>query len=81
MINSLKYNLVGILTVICMVVAYTAEEKIIKLITGSLLIIALIFSLIETQRSIELSSGQKQLSWIILIPLLSLVGYLYKIYE
>jgi len=81
MINSLKYNLVGIFTVICMVVAYTAEEKIIKLITGSLLIIALIFSLIETQRSIELSSGQKQLSWIILIPLLSLVGYLYKIYE
>ncbi len=79
MSDSLKYNLVGIGVVIAMVVIYTADNKIVKLIVGIGLLIGLIISLIQTQRSIELSDGQKRLSWIILLPLLSLIGYLYTL--
>jgi disulfide bond formation protein DsbB len=79
MSDSLKYNLIGIGVVIAMVVIYTVDNKIAKLIVGIGLVIGLIISLIQTQRSIELSDGQKRLSWIILLPLLSLIGYLYTL--
>jgi disulfide bond formation protein DsbB len=79
MSESLKYNLIGIATVIALVVTYTVDNKIVKLIVGITLVIGLIISLIQTQRSIEFSNGQKRLSWIILFPLLSLIGYLYTL--
>jgi len=79
MSDSLKYNLIGIGVVIAMVVIYTVDNKIVKLIVGIGLVIGLIISLIQIQRSIELSDGQKRLSWIILLPLLSLIGYLYTL--
>jgi disulfide bond formation protein DsbB len=79
MSESLKYNLIGIAVVIASVVIYTADNKIVKFIVGITLVIGLIISLIQTQRSIELSDGQKKLSWIILFPLLSLIGYLYTL--
>jgi len=79
MSDSLKSNLIGIGVVIAMVVIYTVDNKIVKLIVGSGLVIGLIISLIEVQRSIELSDGQKRLSWIILLPLLSLIGYLFAL--
>jgi disulfide bond formation protein DsbB len=79
MSDSLKYNLIGIAVVIAMVAIYTVDNKIVKLIVGIGLVIGLIISLIQTQRSIELSDGQKRLSWIILLPLLSLIGYLYTL--
>jgi disulfide bond formation protein DsbB len=79
MSDSLKHNLIGISVVIAMVVIYTVDNKIVKLIVGIGLVIGLILSLVQTQRSIELSDGQKKLSWIILLPLLSLIGYLYSL--
>ena len=79
MSDALKHNLIGIIVVIAMVVIYTVDNKIVKLTVGIGLVIALFISFIQTQRSIELSDGQKRLSWIILFPLLSLIGYLYTL--
>ncbi len=79
MSDSFKYNLIGLFVVGSMVVIYTVDNRTIKLIVGISMIIGLIISLIQTQRSIELSDSQKRLSWIILVPILSLIGYLYTL--
>ena len=44
MSDSLKYNLIGIGVVIAMVVIYTVDNKIVKLIVGIGLVIGFIFS-------------------------------------
>jgi uncharacterized transporter YbjL len=77
--NSILSNLIGILTVIALIEVYTSENKIVKLACGVSVIILLIISLIQSQRSIDISDNQKRLSWIILIPLFSLMLYLYTL--
>ena len=76
--ESLKYNLIGVSVAVTMVVIYTVNNKPIKIIAGISLIIALAISLIIIQRNTELTRGQKVFSWIVLIPLLSLIAYIYR---
>lgn len=76
---SLKDNLIGISGVGAMIIIYTFDNKIVKLIFGFGLVTVLIIALIQSQRSIELTDGQKLFSWFILLILLPLIGYLYTL--
>lgn len=79
MSDSIKHNLLGILTVVTFVAFYAVENVYIKIIIGSALIIGLIISMIIIHRSIDLTDNQKRLSWIIILPLISLFAYLYSL--
>lgn len=69
MSRSLRHNLIGICSVFVMIVFVTITDKPVKIILGAFLAIALIISLIQMQRSVELTNVQKIISWTILIPL------------
>lgn len=81
MSDTLKYNLKGIAVLAAMVIIFTVNNNTLKLVVGIGLVAGLVTALIQTQQSIELSTGLKRLSWIILIPLMSIIGYLFAIIE
>jgi hypothetical protein len=77
MSDSLKYNLVGILTVAVLVSMYAFENIYIKVFSGLVILIGLIISAIMIHRSIEITDKQKRIVWIFIIPFISLITYLY----
>lgn len=77
--EELKNNLAGAAVLLAMVVTYTSENLILKVASGSILVIGLIISLIIIQLNSEISNLIKRISWIVLIPTLSLMGYLFSL--
>lgn len=77
MSDSLKYNLSGALTVALLVSIYAVENIYYKIFMVSALIIGLIILFIFAQRSIEITNSQKRVYWIIIIPIISLIAYLF----
>ncbi|HBG69811.1 MAG: hypothetical protein A2W93_00335 [Bacteroidetes bacterium GWF2_43_63] len=76
--RSLLNNLAGIGASLLMVAVIAVENLWVKFIAGGILITVLIVSFIMLQKNKELSPGVKRLNWFILIPLFSLIGYLYQ---
>ncbi len=76
--DSLKHNLIGISTVALLVSIYVVENVYIKIVIGIALIIGLVISMIMIHKTIEMTDNQKRLSWIIIVPLISLIVYLYS---
>lgn len=68
-----RNTLIGIIYIALFFFSYTAENKTIKIISSSLLIISLVISLILVQLNKDLPAKQKRLFWIVLLPLLSLI--------
>lgn len=77
--EALKFNIIGILTILLTVAVFTVDNNTIKLILGITLLIGLVISFIQVQRSLLIPDDQKRLSWIILLPVLSLIFYLFNI--
>jgi hypothetical protein len=75
--DSLKYNLFGILTVAVLVSMYAFENIYIKVFSGLVILIGLIISAIMIHRSAEMTDKQKRIVWIFIIPVISLITYLY----
>lgn len=76
MSNSLINNLAGLGTIALMVTVFTVENLLVKFIAGIILLAVMIISLIIIQKNKELTSAQKKLAWVVVLPLFSLIGYL-----
>ncbi len=73
--NSLTYYLIGIVVTMSMVLAYTSDNTMLSCFAGITLVIGLIVSIFLIQRSMEWSHKQKRMAWLILLPMLSLIGF------
>ena len=77
--DPVRYNLIGISTIILLVAIYTVDNLSIKFIADLLLVIGLIYSLIRVQKSVDVTINQKRFSWFSLFPILILIGYLFTL--
>ena len=77
--ESLKNNLIAVLFVISLVVLYTIDNETIKIVLGIGLVSGLIISMIQIQRSVELTKSTKRLAWLILLPLFTILKHLFAV--
>jgi len=77
----LKHNIIGVLVVILLVGFYTIDNATLIIIFGIGLVTSLIISMIQIQRSLELSKSTKRLAWLILLPLFTIVKHLFTLVQ
>jgi CHASE3 domain sensor protein len=58
---------------VLMIVSYTSANKILATISAFITVVSLLYSVIELQRSKNIDQKIKKMSWIILLPVLSLI--------
>lgn len=78
MSDFLKFNLLGAFSVAVLVSIYAVENIYYEIFMVSALIIGMIVSLIRSQKSVEMLDSQKRLYWFIIIPVISLIAYLFS---